>query len=222
MLVDPSPGRRVRAEHLFGGPARRAPSSSPAGPFSSRTGPRLPRRCRPASFGSMSRASLRGGPAGGPCAHRWQRAIGLPDRRGATRGGPRGGSWPAGKRPGFLVESAAATLSGGGWKPASSTPASSALPTPAARLAANVLTTGHAGGHDLHLRTLRQSGVTLTGRFLGATGHEARFAADLAESVAWGDERYRLFVSMVRDLVRERGLEEPDLPRADAFRGRGA
>jgi putative flavoprotein involved in K+ transport len=95
------------------------------------------------------------------------------------------------------------------------------LPTPAARLAANVLTTGHGGGHDLHLRTLRQVGVTLTGRFLGATGHEARFAADLAESVAWGDERYGQFARLVRDLVRERGLEEPDLAEPMPFEGEG-
>jgi len=95
------------------------------------------------------------------------------------------------------------------------------LPTPAARLAANILTTGHGGGHDLHLRTLRQSGVTLTGRFLGATGHEARFAPDLTESVAWGDERYGQFASLVRDLVREHGLEEPDLAEPTLFEGQG-
>ena len=95
------------------------------------------------------------------------------------------------------------------------------LPTPTARLAANVLTTGHGGGHDLHLRTLRQSGVTLTGRFLGATGREARFGADLAESVAWGDERYGQFAGLVRDLVREVGLEEPDLPKPTPFEGEG-
>ena len=51
------------------------------------------------------------------------------------------------------------------------------LPAPAARLTANVLTTGHGGGHDLHLRTLRQSGVTLTGRFLGAGGRMSAVCA---------------------------------------------
>jgi putative flavoprotein involved in K+ transport len=85
------------------------------------------------------------------------------------------------------------------------------LPTPEARLAANILTTGHGGGHDLHLRTLRRDGVTLTGHFLGAAGHEARFAPDLGESVAWGDERYREFTNLVRNLAREGGLEEPDI-----------
>jgi putative flavoprotein involved in K+ transport len=44
------------------------------------------------------------------------------------------------------------------------------LPSPAARLAANVQATGARGGHDLHYRTLRELGVTLLGRFLGADG----------------------------------------------------
>ena len=65
----------------------------------------------------------------------------------------------------------------------------SSLPSPAARLAANVQATGAGGGHDLHYRTLRKMGVTLLGHFLGADGRRARFAPDLGESVAWGDER---------------------------------
>jgi putative flavoprotein involved in K+ transport len=81
------------------------------------------------------------------------------------------------------------------------------LPTPAARLGANVLASGRRGGHDLHLRTLRASGVTLLGHFLGATGNRARFARDLGETVAWGDERREQFMNLVRKLVAERGLE---------------
>jgi len=81
-----------------------------------------------------------------------------------------------------------------------------ALPDPAARLWGNVLATGHGGGHDLDLRTLQRSGVTLAGRFLGADGGRARFADDLAESVAWGDERYRQFAGLVHGLAAERGL----------------
>jgi putative flavoprotein involved in K+ transport len=95
------------------------------------------------------------------------------------------------------------------------------LPAPTARLAANVLTTGHGGGHDLHLRTLRAAGVTLTGHFLGAMDREARFAPDLAESVAWGDERYGQIVGLVRKLAEERGLEDPGLGDPEPFDGRG-
>jgi cation diffusion facilitator CzcD-associated flavoprotein CzcO len=95
-----------------------------------------------------------------------------------------------------------------------------ALSTPAARLDANILATGHGGGHDLHLRTLRAMGVTLTGRFLGATSREVRFAADLGDSVAWGDERYRQHMDRVRKLVAKRGLRPPEIPEPDPFDAR--
>jgi putative flavoprotein involved in K+ transport len=91
------------------------------------------------------------------------------------------------------------------------------LPTPAARLGANVLATGHGGGRDLNLRTLRERGVTLTGHFLGAERGRARFAPDLAESVAWGDERYEQFMNLVRKLDTERGLGLPEIARPSPF-----
>jgi putative flavoprotein involved in K+ transport len=87
----------------------------------------------------------------------------------------------------------------------------SSLPDPRARLAANVLATGHGGGRDLHLRTLRRTGVTLLGRLLGAEGRRARFAPDLAASVAWGDERRGQLMDLVRKLVAERGLPQPEI-----------
>jgi putative flavoprotein involved in K+ transport len=95
------------------------------------------------------------------------------------------------------------------------------LPAPAARLAANVLATGHGGGRDLHLRTLRAGGVTLTGHFLGAAGHEARFAQDLEASVAWGDERYGQLSGLFRTFAQERGLDEPSLEPPPPFVGEG-
>jgi putative flavoprotein involved in K+ transport len=93
------------------------------------------------------------------------------------------------------------------------------LPTPAARLLSNVLSTGRSGGHDLHLRTLREAGVTLVGHFLGAEGRRARFADDLAESVAWGDDRYRDFIGRINNLVAERGLPAPDIAELAPFDG---
>jgi putative flavoprotein involved in K+ transport len=88
------------------------------------------------------------------------------------------------------------------------------LPSPAARLIGNVLVTGHDGGRDLNLRTLRERGVTLAGHFIGATGRRARFAPDLGETVAWGDERYEQFMNLVRKVVGVYGLDvtEPDPP----------
>jgi putative flavoprotein involved in K+ transport len=85
------------------------------------------------------------------------------------------------------------------------------LPSLEARLFANVLATGQRGGHDLHLRTLHEQGVVLAGHFVGATDRHVQFASDLHESVAWGDERYEQFMSLVHNLVRERGLEPPVL-----------
>ncbi len=93
----------------------------------------------------------------------------------------------------------------------------SSLPNPVARLAANVQATGHAGGHDLHYRTLRSIGVTLLGHFRGAEGRRARFAADLGESVAWGDQWNAKFMDRVRRVVAERGLPAPEIPEPEPF-----
>ena len=83
-----------------------------------------------------------------------------------------------------------------------------ALPTPMARLFANIARArGRDGGHDLDLRTLRTQGVTLLGRFTAAAAGEAQFASDLYESSAWGDQRYRDFRQLVRDLAAARGVD---------------
>ena len=91
------------------------------------------------------------------------------------------------------------------------------LPSPGARLISNPIATGHGGGHDLDLRVLRTRGVTLAGRFLGASDREARFAADLGESVAWGDERYRQLMDAIRRTSAERGDPEPEIPEPQPF-----
>jgi glycine/D-amino acid oxidase-like deaminating enzyme len=91
------------------------------------------------------------------------------------------------------------------------------LPDPALRLAANILTTGHGGGHDLHLRTLAAMGVQLEGRFMGYEDGRFLFADDLAASVAWGDERYASFADLVRKLVADRGMDPVDIPEPEGF-----
>jgi putative flavoprotein involved in K+ transport len=95
------------------------------------------------------------------------------------------------------------------------------LPAPAARLAANIQATGHGGGHDLHYRTLRPIGVTLAGRFLGVDGGRVRFAPDLAKSVAWGDERYRMLRDLFTAFAADRGLGAPGMPDPEPFDGAG-
>jgi putative flavoprotein involved in K+ transport len=81
------------------------------------------------------------------------------------------------------------------------------LPSPGARLWSNPLATGRGGGHDLHLRTLHAMGVTLVGRFLGQEDGRFRFGRDLADSIAWGDDRYRDFQGLVLKLAAERGFD---------------
>lgn len=94
------------------------------------------------------------------------------------------------------------------------------LPTPAARLGANPLVTGHDGGRDLNLRTLRAKGIKLAGRFLGAQGRIAHFAPDLGASVAWGDQAYRDLMKLIEARATALGMhvqiDEPGRFEAEA------
>lgn len=93
---------------------------------------------------------------------------------------------------------------------------------PEARLFANVLASGHEGGHDLHYRTLVEQGITLTGRFLGAENDHAHFSADLKDSVSWGDERFGQLRDHFQKYADENGLDFPDLPTPKSFETTGA
>jgi len=93
----------------------------------------------------------------------------------------------------------------------------SELPSPAARLGANVQNTGARGGHDLHYRTLQTMGVNLLGRLAGVEGHRAYFADDLAESVAFGDARYADIRRLLDDQLAASGLAAPELPDPPPF-----
>jgi putative flavoprotein involved in K+ transport len=91
------------------------------------------------------------------------------------------------------------------------------LPSPAGRLAANVVLTGRDGGRDLSLRTLQGKGITLLGHLVGAEGRVARFAPDLVDSAVWGDQRHDQFMGLVRKLVAERGLPMPEIVPPEPF-----
>jgi putative flavoprotein involved in K+ transport len=94
------------------------------------------------------------------------------------------------------------------------------LPSPAARLFANIQATGHGGGHDLHYRILQGIGVTLLGHFLGAEGGHARFGSDLGESVAFGDARYNDTRNSITKTCSKRGLAVPEMPDPPPFDAR--
>jgi putative flavoprotein involved in K+ transport len=70
-----------------------------------------------------------------------------------------------------------------------------------------------ASGQDLNYRTLLADGVTLTGRLLGSCGSTVQFAADLNESVAWGDARYEDICALLRQAALNRGTPPPELPK---------
>jgi putative flavoprotein involved in K+ transport len=91
------------------------------------------------------------------------------------------------------------------------------LPSPRARLGANAQSTGRAGGHDLHFRTLSASGVRLAGHFLGCDDHSVRFADDLPESVAFGDARYNDIRNLIRTSCEKRGEPVPNFPSPEPF-----
>ena len=92
-----------------------------------------------------------------------------------------------------------------------------ALPSPAARLGANLQVTGARGGHDLHYRTLQTLGVQLLGRLTGVEGQRAHFADDLADSVAFGDARYADIRAMLSNQLAAKGMAVPELPDPAPF-----
>lgn len=91
------------------------------------------------------------------------------------------------------------------------------LPSPAARLVANVQATGRNGGYDLNVRTLREAGVTLAGRLVGAEDGRLHFASDLADSVAFGDARYAELRQLILDYCVNADVDPPELPDVPAF-----
>jgi putative flavoprotein involved in K+ transport len=92
------------------------------------------------------------------------------------------------------------------------------LPSPQARLIANVLSTGHGAGHDMHYRTLQALGVELLGHLVGVDGHRAIFANDLADSVAFGDARHADTCALIVNTMNERGLHAPRFDPVPPFK----
>lgn len=91
------------------------------------------------------------------------------------------------------------------------------LPSPRARLVANPQASGRRGGHDLNYRTLQAMGVNLMGHFAGIEDGMAYFAADLAESVAFGDARYADIRELIAASCARRGQRAPEMPSPPRF-----
>ena len=90
-----------------------------------------------------------------------------------------------------------------------------------ARLFANILATGHGGGHDMHYRTLAEMGVILAGRFLGVENGRALFAPNLSDCVEWGDARLEQLLEHFTAFAKAKGISPPDLPTPEPFETQG-
>jgi putative flavoprotein involved in K+ transport len=91
------------------------------------------------------------------------------------------------------------------------------LPSPMARLAANVQSVGSEDSHDLHFRSLQAMGVPLLGRLSGTDGERAYFDDDLGASVAFGDARWADLAAFFTAHLPENGYPVPDLPVPPQF-----
>jgi len=96
------------------------------------------------------------------------------------------------------------------------------LPNPSARLLANPQMSGRGGGHDLNFRTLQAQGVQLLGHFIGAADGRARFAQDLAQSVAFGDARYADVCELIRKTCAAASVRPPEMPQPPPFKADAA
>ena len=93
----------------------------------------------------------------------------------------------------------------------------SSLPSPAARLLSNPQASGHGRGHDLNYRTLRAAGVQLLGHLTRVASGRAQFAPDLAQSVAFGDQRFADFCKLVEQFCVARGVPTPAFEVPEPF-----
>jgi cation diffusion facilitator CzcD-associated flavoprotein CzcO len=96
------------------------------------------------------------------------------------------------------------------------------LSNPSARLLANPQMSGRRGGHDLNFRTLQAQGVQLLGHFIGVADGRARFAQDLAESVAFGDARYADVRELIRKTCSVSSARPPEMPAPPPFKADAA
>jgi putative flavoprotein involved in K+ transport len=72
------------------------------------------------------------------------------------------------------------------------------------------LLTGVNGGHDVDLRELARGGTTLLGSLGAISDGRLRFAPDLEDNLARGDETFAQFARSIDEYVRKEGLTAPE------------
>jgi putative flavoprotein involved in K+ transport len=83
------------------------------------------------------------------------------------------------------------------------------LPSPAARVAGNVVVSGSQGGRDCHALVLERAGARLYGRFEGFDSGRAVFAPDLESSLEFGRTFERNLSRRCDEWAEAAGLELP-------------
>ncbi len=92
-----------------------------------------------------------------------------------------------------------------------SLPSAASLPDPRLRLACNPQLSGHGARHDIDLRLMAATGARLAGRLVSAEGSRARFAPDLADSLAFAEQAFPERFQPLFDRFAERlGLALPE------------
>jgi putative flavoprotein involved in K+ transport len=92
-----------------------------------------------------------------------------------------------------------------------------ALPTPAARLGANIQATGARGGHDLSYRTLAALGARLGGHLVVEADGTPSLAPDLEATLAFCDQVHGLIRTTLLDWSVQPGRPHLDIPPPPAF-----
>ena len=77
------------------------------------------------------------------------------------------------------------------------------------------LLTGVDGGHDANPRELACQGAILLGRLQAVCCGRVRFAGDLGESLARGDDAYDAFTRAIDEYIEEHGLTAPAPPERE-------
>ncbi len=77
-----------------------------------------------------------------------------------------------------------------------------------------IAVSGAQGGHTVDFRALARAGVTLVGMTESFEGGVVRFAPDLAENIARGDENYLSLLDAADAYVERNGLDLPPEPQA--------
>ncbi|XBS67939.1 NAD(P)/FAD-dependent oxidoreductase [Acerihabitans sp. KWT182] len=80
-----------------------------------------------------------------------------------------------------------------------------------------IAVSGARGGHTVDFRLLARQGVTLAGLTQSFQNGEVRFASDLAENIARGDENYLSLLNAADDYIIRNGLDLPEEPEARTF-----